>query len=111
MAPPRQEMMCVSGVFGTGCTNNVEQWQLRCRTDPPGYCKGGISPVADENLGTCLLIGPSDINQPKATTLANFIPGAVGYKEEVESSIRSRVGIDFDVSAIVVNGLDHIGAR
>jgi hypothetical protein len=66
---------------------------------------------ADENLGTCLLIGPSDINQPKATTLANFIPGAVGYKEEVESSIRSRVGIDFDVPGIVVNGLDHIGAR
>jgi hypothetical protein len=66
---------------------------------------------ADENLGTCLLIGPSDINQPKAVTLANFIPGAVGYKEEVESSIKSRVGIDFEIPAIVVNGLDDIGAR
>jgi len=66
---------------------------------------------ADENLGTCLLIGPADINQSKAATLANFIPGAVGYKEEVESSIKSRVGIDFDFPAIVLNGLDHIGAR
>jgi hypothetical protein len=38
----------------------------------------------DENLGTCILIGPSDVNQPKASTLAAFIPGAVGYREEVE---------------------------
>ena len=69
------------------------------------------APFGPKSVGTCLLIGPSDLDRPKAATLANFIPGAVGYKEEVEASIRSRVGIDFGVPAVVVNGLDNIAAR
>jgi len=66
---------------------------------------------AFENLGTCILIGPADVTHPKASTLASLLPGAVGYREQVGDSIRSRIGVDFGVPAIVVNGLDNIEAR
>ena len=95
-----------AGAIGNGIVHLLSQLGLNGRV-----VIIDMQDFADENVGTCILIGPSDVNQPKASRLAAFIPGAVGYREEVEASIRSRIGIDFGVPAIVVNGLDDIAAR
>lgn len=67
---------------------------------------------ADENLGTCLLVGPSDVGRAKAEVAAEQLRdagiAATGRQEEV-SDYRQRVGMDRP--AVILNGLDNVEAR
>jgi molybdopterin/thiamine biosynthesis adenylyltransferase len=64
-----------------------------------------------ENLGTCVLIGPDDLNKPKAEFLASVLKkhnirahGFVGEFEQYVSKLRQ-------FPRIVLNGLDNIDVR
>lgn len=65
----------------------------------------------EENLGTCILIGPSDLHEPKAETLAQYLRQAKidarGYHMPFEQYSRQ----SHDFAAIVANGVDNIDAR
>lgn len=64
-----------------------------------------------ENLGTCILIGPSDLSRSKAETLANHLRqvGIDGrdFRLTVEQYIKEVQGAPL----IIINGLDNIDAR
>ncbi len=66
-----------------------------------------------ENLGTCLLIGPSDIGTEKAAFAASFLRpglGAEGLPEDF-AAFTERVGPSGSWRPVVVNALDSIDAR
>ena len=66
-----------------------------------------------ENLGTCLLIGPSDIDTPKAEFAAQVLDGrlkASGFHEEI-AEFRRRLGREIPYPVIILNGLDNPEAR
>jgi molybdopterin/thiamine biosynthesis adenylyltransferase len=66
----------------------------------------------DENLGTCLLIGPSDLNTPKAEVMEHYLQAAgknaKGSKTTFESYYSELNG---NYPRLVLNGLDNIDAR
>jgi molybdopterin/thiamine biosynthesis adenylyltransferase len=66
-----------------------------------------------ENLGTCLLVGPSQLGAPKAT-LAELLPKerlqARGYHETLEEFAR-RLGGEIVYPKAVLGALDNIDAR
>ncbi len=65
----------------------------------------------EENLGTCILIGPDDLHQPKAGMLAQYLRQAKidarGYHMPFEQYARQ----SHDFPPIVANGVDNIDAR
>ena len=66
-----------------------------------------------ENLGTCILIGPHDIGSPKAIFAADALGKrfqAIGFPEEI-AQFRDRLGRDVPYPGIVLNGLDNVDAR
>lgn len=66
-----------------------------------------------ENLGTCLLIGPTNIRTPKAAFAAQALGGrlqARGFHEEI-TRFRERLGGEVPYPAIILNGLDNADAR
>jgi len=66
-----------------------------------------------ENLGTCLLIGPSDIGTPKADFAAHVLGErlkALGFQEKI-ARFRQRLGSEVPYPTIVLNGLDNPEAR
>jgi molybdopterin/thiamine biosynthesis adenylyltransferase len=64
-----------------------------------------------ENLGTCILIGPTDLWSPKAETLANHLKlagiNARGFHMPFEWYLKE----SHNAPMIVLNGLDNIDAR
>lgn len=67
---------------------------------------------ADENLGTCLLVGPADLGRPKAEVAAEQLRDggiAATGRQEAVSDYRQRVGMD--LPAVILNGLDNVEAR
>ena len=67
----------------------------------------------EENLGTCILIGPQDVDSPKAIFAANALVErfhATGFPEEI-TQFRDRLGRDVPYPSIVLNGLDNPDAR
>jgi len=67
----------------------------------------------EENLGTCLLIGPKHVTFSKAEILAGFLKKrlhSLGYHEDVETFSR-RLRSDFPIPSVVINGLDDVDAR
>jgi hypothetical protein len=58
-------MMCVSGVFGTGCTNDVEQWQLRCGTDQEVMSKRRVAEVLEWETASGRFEGRKPAVQPR----------------------------------------------
>jgi len=66
-----------------------------------------------ENLGTCLLIGPSDVDKEKALFAEELLRGklsAKGYHEDL-SEFKKRLGSEMRYPSIVLNALDNIPAR
>jgi molybdopterin/thiamine biosynthesis adenylyltransferase len=66
-----------------------------------------------ENLGTCLLIGPEDLEKQKAHFAETFLSPRLqvrGFSEDL-SSFRKRLGTEVPHPALVLNGLDNIDAR
>lgn len=69
----------------------------------------------EENLGTCLLIGPADLGEPKAALAASHVRSntrleITGYKESLEI-FSPRIGHDVHAPKTVVCGLDSVEAR
>lgn len=66
-----------------------------------------------ENLGTCLLIGPRDLERKKAhfaeTVLSQRLQ-VLGLSEDL-SAFRKRLGTEVSHPTLVLNGLDNIDAR
>lgn len=66
-----------------------------------------------ENLGTCLLIGPSDIGTKKAQFAEKRLEKrltAKGFCEDI-TTFRNRLGKEIPYPKVVVNGVDNIPAR
>jgi molybdopterin/thiamine biosynthesis adenylyltransferase len=67
----------------------------------------------EENLGTCLLIGPQDLGVPKAAfaeTILGIRLRARGFHEELEAFQR-RLGSELGYPRVVLTALDNIDAR
>jgi molybdopterin/thiamine biosynthesis adenylyltransferase len=66
----------------------------------------------EENLGTCLLIGPEHLNQPKAPTLARMLKTVGKRAQGFECQFTDYVStLDGKYPAVVLNGLDNIDVR
>lgn len=66
----------------------------------------------EENLGTCLLIGPEHVNQPKAPTLEAMLKAAGKQARGFEGQFADYVAtLDGKYPAVVLNGLDNIDVR
>lgn len=69
-----------------------------------------------ENLGTCILIGPTDVSEniAKAEVLAAFLRGskisAKGYRSEIVPYAK-HFGQMFPYPKVILNGLDNVEAR
>lgn len=66
-----------------------------------------------ENLGTCLVIGPSDLGKDKALFAEEYLDGkfqAKGFVEDIRE-FRKRLGTEIPYPKIILNGLDNIDAR
>ncbi len=66
-----------------------------------------------ENLGTCLLLGPSHIGVNKAVVAATSLNARLDAKAFPEdlTAFRSRLGVGVPYPQVVVNALDSIEAR
>jgi molybdopterin/thiamine biosynthesis adenylyltransferase len=67
----------------------------------------------EENLGTCLLIGPQDLGTPKAAFAERVLCGrlrARGFHEGL-AMFQARLGAEVPYPRLVVTGLDNIDAR
>jgi molybdopterin/thiamine biosynthesis adenylyltransferase len=67
----------------------------------------------DENLGTCILIGPGEVGAPKARFLATWLESrleAQGYPEKV-STFKLRLGRDIPYPSLILSAVDKIDAR
>lgn len=66
-----------------------------------------------ENLGTCLLIGPNDLETSKAVFAAerlNTRLEARGFHEDF-ARFKTRLGVEIPYPKVVITGLDNIDAR
>jgi molybdopterin/thiamine biosynthesis adenylyltransferase len=66
-----------------------------------------------ENLGTCMLIGPSNIGRKKALFGESVLGSklkARGFHEDF-MSFRDRIGKEIPYQSLVLNGVDNISAR
>jgi molybdopterin/thiamine biosynthesis adenylyltransferase len=67
----------------------------------------------DENLGTCILIGPGDLGVPKALFAERILTGSVaatGFHEDLDTFAR-RLGQGMAYPRVVVTALDNIDTR
>lgn len=66
----------------------------------------------DENLGTCILIGPDDVSKPKAQVMERVLREAGKAAWGFEGSFKDYAeGLSETYPAIVLNALDNIDAR
>jgi len=68
---------------------------------------------AEENIGTCLLIGSADIGKPKALFARDALNGklkSVAFRQSIKEFI-PRFGAEFPYPRLVVNGLDNVESR
>lgn len=66
----------------------------------------------EENLGTCLMIGPEHLNQPKAPALELMLKTAGRRAKGFECQFADYVStLNGKYPAVVLNGLDNIDVR
>jgi molybdopterin/thiamine biosynthesis adenylyltransferase len=66
----------------------------------------------EENLGTCLLIGPEHLNEPKAPALALILNAAGKQARGFEGQFADYLAtLGGNYPAVVLNGLDNIDVR
>lgn len=67
----------------------------------------------DENLGTCILIGPADIGQSKALVVEELLRAhydAHGFSEDL-ATFQQRLGKEMPYPRLIVGSVDNIDAR
>ena len=69
----------------------------------------------DENLGTCVMLGPSGIGKPKAKFLAAELVGITGLQPvplvDEMASIKRVFGTEIPYPELVLSGFDNVAAR
>jgi molybdopterin/thiamine biosynthesis adenylyltransferase len=66
----------------------------------------------DENLGTCILIGPDDLNKPKAEIMARHLQSAGKFAKGTKATFESYYAdLGGNYPRLVLNGLDNIDVR
>jgi len=97
-----------AGAIGNGVLFLLSRLPLRGRILVVDSQKFG-----PENLGTCILIGPEDLDTPKVVLAERLLAGDVvakGFHEPLESFIR-RLGSEMPYPKTIVGALDNIDAR
>jgi hypothetical protein len=97
-----------NGAIGNGATHLFRQLPFRGRVsvvDRQGF--------GEENLGTCILIGPAQVGVAKAAFAAEWLGaslGAVGYSEDLATFAR-RLGAKLPFPDVVLGAVDDAGTR
>ena len=95
-----------AGTIGNGVVRLLSQLPCRGRVeivDPQAY--------GEENLGTCILMGPQDSGASKAKTLAEHLRGPLLRVDGFEMTFEEYAREARAIPEVVLNGLDNISAR
>jgi molybdopterin/thiamine biosynthesis adenylyltransferase len=105
---PLELLLVGAGAIGNCCTH------LLSRLPTSGHIwivDGQV--FGEENLGTCVLIGPGDVGVSKAEFAARLFEGQLqgaGFHEQL-AEFQSRLGGGVPYPRVILNGLDNIDAR
>ncbi len=96
------------GAIGNGVVHLLSRLPLR------GYVAAVDGQTfGQENLGTCILIGPADLGTPKAKLAERWLSGRTsvqGFHEPLEVFVR-RLGGELAYPNVIIGALDNIDAR
>lgn len=102
----RSLLIVGAGAIGNGLVHLASQLPFSGQIDIVDR-----QPFGDENLGTCILIGPGDLTQSKASILTEHLKQhgkrSQGFPEEFAKYAERLV----EYPSIVLNGLDNIDVR
>lgn len=97
------------GAIGNGIVYLLSQFSIRGHVD---IVDGQV--FQPENLGTCILIGPDDVDVAKAETLAAFLHAnnisAKGHRSDF-ASFSDLFGQTLPFPKLILNSLDNVEAR
>ena len=103
---PTDLLVVGAGAIGNGLVHLISQLPFTGRISVIDLQRFEI-----ENLGTCILIGPDELDKPKAVVLAEYLKNAGidanGFPVPFEQFVQ---GFHMQ-SEIVINGLDNIDVR
>lgn len=103
---PTDLLVIGAGAIGNGMVLLISQLPFTGRVSVVDLQRFEI-----ENLGTCILIGPYEVDKPKALVLAEYLKNAGvearGFPMPFEEFVK---GLDMQPE-IVINGLDNIDVR
>lgn len=105
---PLRAMLVGAGAIGNGVVYVLSRLPMVGDLSLIDYQQYG-----DENLGTCLLIGPDDIGQPKALVLSGHGRNGLrmrGFPEEL-AQFQTRLGEELPHPTIVLSAVDSVAAR
>jgi molybdopterin/thiamine biosynthesis adenylyltransferase len=112
--PPLPDNLVVELLLvGIGAIGNGIVYLLDALPASGRVCIVDPQTFQSENLGTCLLIGPSDVGKEKAMFAKAILSRklkAKGFSEDF-SSFRDRMGNEVPYPKVILNGLDNISAR
>jgi hypothetical protein len=94
------------GAIGNGTVRLLSRLPLRGRIDIVD-----AQTYADENLGTCLLMGSADLGKPKAETLAAYLQTPLVEAKPFKMTFEEYARLGRRTPPIVLNGLDNIPSR
>ena len=95
------------GAIGNGIVHLFNQLPIAGNVSIVDYQKYGL-----ENIGTCLLIGQSELGKPKALFAEDYLGRdlARGFVENIQQ-FSERLRNDIPAPKIILNALDNIDAR
>lgn len=107
---PVQLILVGAGAIGNGVVQLLSQLPLTGRIWVVDSQRFG-----PENLGTCLLIGPTDVGKEKAVFAADILNlntrlEARGFAEQLDVFSR-RLGKELPSPSVIIGGVDNIDAR
>ncbi len=97
-----------AGAIGNGIAYGLRRLPIRGRTwivDPQRF--------GQENRGTCVLMGPDDVGQPKATKVAEVLRGRIAATPFVDTfqQFSTRINREAWWPSVIVCGVDNPEAR
>jgi molybdopterin/thiamine biosynthesis adenylyltransferase len=94
------------GAIGNGVAYLLSRLRLKGRVTVVDHQRFG-----DENLGTCILIGPADLDRPKAEVIAELLHGDGLEVKPVVGDVATFAAELAKPPRIVVVGVDSVDAR